>query len=66
MKITINKNEEIMFLIAFFWIAIILASAVILAPVSPMLGPIILEIGGAVACLLLLWFEDKREVGKTR
>jgi hypothetical protein len=60
-----NKNEEIMALVAFFWVAIILASIVILAPVSPMFGPLIIEIGGAVACLSLMWSENKREIEKT-
>lgn len=60
-----NKNEEVMALIGFFWAAIILASIVILAPVSPMIGPLIIEIGGAVACMSILWFENQRELGKT-
>ena len=65
MGIIMNKNEEVMVLVAFFWAAIIIASIVILAPVSPMIGPLILEIGGAVACLSIMWFENKRELGKT-
>ena len=59
------KNNEMVFLVGFFWVAIILASAVVLAPVSPALGPLLLEIGGAALCISLMWRESKRELGKT-
>jgi len=59
-----EKSQEVILLVAFYWILIIIASIVILAPVSPMVGPLILEIGGAVACLMIMWTESKRESGK--
>lgn len=52
-----KKNDEVMLLVSFFWVAIILASIVILAPVSPLVGPLIIEIGGAIACISVMWFE---------
>jgi uncharacterized membrane-anchored protein len=56
-----EKSNEIMLLVAFYWILIIIASIVILAPVSPMIGPLILEIGGAVGCLTIMWVENKKK-----
>jgi len=60
-----DKNDEIMLLVAFFWLLIIIASIVILAPVSPMIGPLILEIGGAITCLSIMWYENRREILKS-
>jgi len=61
-----NKYDELLTYVAFFWVAIILASIVVLGPVMPIIGGLIIEIGGAVASIGLIWFEKQTEAKKSR
>ncbi len=60
-----KKYDEILLLVAFFWLAIILASVVVLGSVMPILGALVIEIGGAVASMLIIWMENQRTVKKS-
>lgn len=60
-----DKYDELLLYVAFFWIAIILASVVVLGSVLPVMGELIIEIGGAVASIALIWFEKKAEAEKS-
>lgn len=60
-----KKYDEILLLVAFFWLAVILASVVVLGSVMPILGALIIEIGGAIASLFILWAENQRTVKKS-
>jgi len=60
-----KKYDELMIYVGFFWVAIILASLVVLGPILPVMGGLIIEIGGAVASLAIIWFERQAETSKS-
>jgi len=50
--------------IGIIWIWVIIATVVVMGTTSPVLEMIILEIDGAIACMLTLWLKRSTFIGK--